>query len=139
MRYYIGASAIDRETKKKTDYFLFISNKNWEIYPYFMEKDHLPQFLEEKKEMETYIFTLEDVKKEIARLTEEYQRMEIRTRKTNDGEERKTISDVKDPFRKPKTTFEFYPLRVDSSNCPFKVGEKKKTKTKFIRASIVKK
>lgn len=121
MRYILGISIIDKDTKEVREGYARVDSLG--LYPNLLTIEKAYEELEQDKEVKVIIYdNLEDVKKDIERFSKAFRREDVHR---NDQ-----------IWQKSRKIRKFYPIKIDSSNFPFKVKEtnlKTKNKAKIYR------
>ncbi len=117
MRYIIGCKVTDKEKNKVTEYILTIGKFYGDCYPCYKKISEIKHFFR------TYYYdNLDDVLFHIKALKLSMKRRNL------DGN---YFYEEKDNTKKC-LTFEFYPIKIDSLKCPYKLIEKTGTCSKDV-------
>lgn len=109
MRYVLGVACLERETEQYCEGIALVDK--YGLYPYIGTKSGIEQKLDRDEEIRTIIYDdLESIQKTISDFSKRFRR--------------EGVSKPHQTWLKPKRSFRFYPIKVDSSNFPYKVGEK---------------
>lgn len=108
MRYVLGVSCYNKETKKLIEGIAIIDK--YGMYPNIGSETVIKDFLSEGKKVETIVYdNLDSIQKVISDYSVRFRR--------------EGVSKPHQKWYKTKRTFRFYPIKVDSSRFPFKIGE----------------
>ena len=121
MRYILGISIVDKDTKEVREGYARVDSLG--LYPNLLTIKKAYEELEQDKEVKVIVYdNLEDLQKDIERFSKAFRRDDVH----RDDQ----------IWQKSRKIRKFYPIKIDSSNFPFKVKEtnlKTKNKVKIYR------